>query len=127
MLGGAGLHPRRGVGALEIGYWMRSARTGRGLTTEAAGALTRVAFEVRGVDRVEIRCDPGNVASAAIPPKLGFTHEATLRRRLQGVNGEGDLRDAMIFSLFASDYPDSPAERSPVEAFDAADRPLSLR
>jgi RimJ/RimL family protein N-acetyltransferase len=122
-LGGTGLHPRRGPGAFEIGYWMRTSRTGRGLTTEAAGALTRVAFEVCRVDRVEIRCAVGNDASAAIPLKLGYPLEATLRRRIEGVEA-GALHDVRVFTLFAADYPTCAAASAQIEVFDAVDRSL---
>ena len=74
LVGGCGLHDRRGPGILEIGYWVRTDRTGRGYATAVAGALTAVALErFPEVNRVEIRCDPANVASAAIPPKLGYS------------------------------------------------------
>jgi len=57
----------------EIGYWVRSDRTGRGYATAAARALTRAALQASPlVHRVQIRCDPANLASAAIPPKLGY-------------------------------------------------------
>lgn len=77
VVGSCGLHDRRGPGILEIGYWVRSDRTGRGYATATAGALTAVALECfPEVDRVEIRCDPANVASAAIPRKLGYRRDA---------------------------------------------------
>lgn len=44
-VGGAGLHPRVGKGGIEIGYWTHAAHLRKGLATEVAGALTRVAFE----------------------------------------------------------------------------------
>ena len=73
VVGAFGLHGRQGPGILEMGYWIRSDRTGRGYATAAAGALTDVGFEhFPHVRRVEIRCDPANLASAAIPPKLGY-------------------------------------------------------
>jgi RimJ/RimL family protein N-acetyltransferase len=73
LVGGAGLHDRRGPGILEIGYWVRSDRTGRGYATAMAGGLTEMAFErFPLIDRIESRCDPANGASAAIPPKLGY-------------------------------------------------------
>ena len=73
LVGAVGLHGRRGPGVLEIGYWVRTDRTGRGYATAAARALTGAAFACfPEVDRVEIRCDPANAASAAIPPKLGY-------------------------------------------------------
>ena len=78
LVGGFGLHDRRGPGILEIGYWVRSDRTGRGYATAAAGALANVAFDrFPLVHRIEIRCDPANLASAAIPPKLGYRLDRT--------------------------------------------------
>ena len=78
LVGGFGLHDRRGPGILEIGYWVRSDRTGRGYATAAARALTGVAFDCFPlIDRIEIRCDPANLASAAIPPKLGYRLDRT--------------------------------------------------
>ena len=73
LVGGFGLHDRRGPGILEIGYWVRSDRTGRGYATAAARALTSTAFDCFPlIGRIEIRCDPANLASAAIPPRLGY-------------------------------------------------------
>jgi RimJ/RimL family protein N-acetyltransferase len=116
VLGGCGLHTRVGPDAREIGYWIHAAHAGQGLATELAGALTRVGFEVEKLDRIEIHCAPDNVRSSAVPRKLGYIHEATLRQRLPG--SEGSKRDTMIWSLFASDYPDSPAARGKLRAFD---------
>ena len=62
-----------GPEALEIGYWIRADAVGQGYATESTAALTRVAFEVVDVERVEIRCVPENRASAAIPRKLGYS------------------------------------------------------
>lgn len=118
VLGGTGLHTRRGPDAFEIGYWIHANYINQGLATEAAAALTRVAFEVNGVHYVEIRTDPQNVRSAAVPRKLGFLHEATLRQRMPGPDGE--RRDVMIWSILVGDYPDSPAAAAEIAAFDAA-------
>jgi RimJ/RimL family protein N-acetyltransferase len=118
VVGGTGLHTRPGEGALEIGYWIRESRIGEGLATEATSVLTRVAFERCGVDRVEIRVEPENQRSAAIPRKLGFVEEALLRRRLP--TGEGEPpRDALIFTLFRDGLEGTPAASAPHEAYDA--------
>ena len=45
MIGGGMLFPRVGPDALELGYQLRQDATGRGLATEIAAALVRVAFE----------------------------------------------------------------------------------
>jgi len=116
-LGGTGLHPRVGPGGLEIGYWIRTSATRRGLATESTAALTRVAFEVCGADRVEIRIDPRNEASFGVPRALGFPVEATLRRRLPDRSGN-PLRDVTIHTLFREDF--DPAIAPELRAFDAA-------
>lgn len=118
VLGGTGLHTRLGEGALEIGYWIRASRVGEGLATELSAALTKVAFEVCAVDRVEIRVDPANERSAAVPRKLGFREEATLRRRLPA-GADGEPRDVTIFALFRDEFTGSRAATARVEAFDA--------
>ena len=60
VLGGTGLHTRLGEGAREIGYWVHKDFVNQGLATETAAALTKVAFRIDTVDRVEIHCDPVN-------------------------------------------------------------------
>jgi RimJ/RimL family protein N-acetyltransferase len=95
----------------------------QGLATEASAALTKVAFEIDRVQRVEIHCDPGNVRSAAVPRKLGFTHDGTLRRRTPFL--EEAPRDQMIWSLFADEYPASPATTADITAYDVVGRRLS--
>lgn len=120
VVGGTGLHTRVGEGAREIGYWIHVAEIGKGYATEISAALTRVAFEIDGVKRVEIHCDPRNLASANVARKLGYTHEATLRQRF---HFDGDTwTDAMIWTLFAEDYPTSPAAKARIQAYDAAGR-----
>ena len=77
--------------------------------------MIKVAFELAGVERVEIHCAPDNGASAAIPAKLGFQHEATLKNRAPDT--EGDIHDLMIWSLFAQDYPSTPAADLRIRAY----------
>jgi RimJ/RimL family protein N-acetyltransferase len=54
LVGSIGLMTRCGPGGLEIGYWVRSAYTGRGLATAATAAVVGQAFGLPGVDWVEI-------------------------------------------------------------------------
>jgi RimJ/RimL family protein N-acetyltransferase len=115
VVGGTGLHRRVGEDAFEIGYWIRSSRAGDGLATEATAALTRVAFDVCDVDRVEIRVEPANERSRAIPRRLGYVEEATLRRRL----AFPEPRDLVVYSLFADTVASTPAAAAEVEAYDA--------
>ncbi len=118
VVGGTGLHTRLGEGALEIGYWIRKSRARVGFATEATAALTRIAFELCSVDRVEIRAEPANEPSMGVPKRLGFVEEARLRRRLPAEEG-GEPRDAVIFTLFRDEFAGTPASSAQFEAFDA--------
>ena len=117
VLGGSGLHTRAGENAREIGYWIHTDHINRGYATEVSAALTKVAFEIDHMDRVDIHCSPLNLASTSVPRKLGYVHEATLRRR--GPIKDGQPVDSMIWSMHADDYPDSKPSLATVLAFDA--------
>ena len=117
LLGGTGLHPRLGDNELEIGYWMHKDFINQGLVTEATAALTKVAFEICRVHRVEIHCDPGNFASAAVPRKLGYTHEGTLRQKTPFLER---WSDSMVWGLLESEYPTSPSAQAAVKVFGAS-------
>jgi RimJ/RimL family protein N-acetyltransferase len=117
--GGTGLHLRHGPNAREIGYWLRADLQGQGLMTEAVGALTKVAFEVDEVRWVEIRCQPENGRSAAVPRRLGFAHEATLAARVDDAE-DGQPRDLLVFSMMRDNYAGSACSFVVAEAYDAA-------
>ena len=115
-VGGTGLHTRRGEGIFEIGYWIRANRVGEGLCTEATAALTRVGFELCEIERIEIRVDPANEASLAIPRKLGFVEEGTLRGVLNGPDGSPWQRDSVVFALLRGEF----ERKVELKAFDVA-------
>lgn|GEM_PF-490089 len=72
IVGSAGLMSRIGPGGLEIGYWIDARHTGRGIATLAAAALSEMGLALSTVDHVEIHHDEANIASGAIPARLGF-------------------------------------------------------
>jgi RimJ/RimL family protein N-acetyltransferase len=121
-LGSSGLHTRRGQGVREIGYWIHADHVNRGYATETAAALTRVAFEIDGARHAEIHCLTTNAPSAAVARKLGYVHEADLRRRM--AIKDDDYRDTMVWTMLAEEYPDSPAAEVTIEAYDAAGQRL---
>lgn len=92
LVGSCALHPRDDGSVLEIGYWVRSDRRGRGYATVAARCLTAAAFRfVPSAQRVVIRMDRANVASARVPAKLGYVldGEEPRERLAPGHTGRG--------------------------------------
>ena len=122
VLGGTGLHPRHGENEREIGYWVRADRTNQGIITESTKALVKVGFEVERFHRLEIRCDPKNLASVAIPRKLGFTLEGTLKGRI--LAGDEEPRDVMVWSLWQSQYSGTVSESIDVRVYDVVGKEI---
>jgi ribosomal-protein-serine acetyltransferase len=89
------LMARAGFGGFEIGYWVHRCHTGRGYATAAAAALTAEAFRI-GADRVEIVHDVANVASGAIPRRLGF---AEVERRPAEDPAPGGTGEVVVWRL----------------------------
>ena len=99
-----------GPEALEIGYWIRASRVRQGLATEAAAALTRVAFECCGVDPDRDPRRPGERAE----PRRSPSGSATCARRrcasaCRPCGPASGRRDEVVFSLLEEEYAASPA------------------
>jgi RimJ/RimL family protein N-acetyltransferase len=120
LIGCTGLHKVE-QNVREIGYWIHKDFVKQGFATEVSAALTKVGFEIEKMERIEIHCAISNKASAAVPRKLGYTHEAT-RRRIGFANGHAE--DSMIWTMFGDEYPNSPCAQAQLEAFDAAGRKI---
>ena len=123
-IGSTGLHTRAGQDAREIGYWIHVKHIHQGFALETVSALTKVAFEIEKLSRLEIHCEADNVRSQNVPKKLGYQLEATLKKRITGANGE--LKDAMIWTMFKSDYERSPLRDMRIRAFDIMGRAIDL-
>lgn len=86
----------------EIGYWLIESEQARGLVTRSAAALLDHGFNDLGLQRVTIRVEPGNERSLAVPRRLGFTHEGTLR----GIGRyDGRRVDHELYAMLAEDWP----------------------
>lgn len=96
LIGGIGLHPRIGPGGVEIGYWLDEPATGHGYVTEATSALADLAFAHESVTHVEIRCDPRNLPSAAIPKRLGLELAYILKPQ-SGRDPTSSLQQSMVW------------------------------
>jgi ribosomal-protein-serine acetyltransferase len=86
---------------VEIGYWLSQSFQGRGLMTDASRAVITYALGELDLNRVEIHCAAGNAKSAAIPRRLGFTLEGTLR---EGQLLNGRYEDILLFSMLKKEW-----------------------
>lgn len=102
-VGATGLHRIDwSVPNMEIGYWLRPDAEGHGYVTEAVSLITRFAFRHMRAERVTIRCNSKNLRSAAVPPRGGFIHEATLRHDRR--EADGNLGDTELFAMTRADF-----------------------
>ncbi|MGA9191486.1 MAG: GNAT family protein [Anaerolineales bacterium] len=84
-----------------LGYWVRSNRTGEGVATAAAVPVARFGLEKLGLCRIEIVAAVGNTASRRVAEKTGATFEGILRNRIK--IGDRNL-DAAMHSLIPGDF-----------------------
>lgn len=102
LVGCLGLHyVARPEDATEVGYWLARDAQGRGLMRRAIAGLLHHLFEDLGLNRVEIRCDPANARSRAVPERLGFEREGVLREA--GVHGDRRF-DHVVYGLLRADW-----------------------
>jgi ribosomal-protein-serine acetyltransferase len=85
------------VPKFEVGYWIRSSYVGRGLATEATGALVALARDHLGARRIELTCDARNVPSRRVAEKTGFTLEGILRHARR--DNAGELADKCMYAI----------------------------
>jgi ribosomal-protein-serine acetyltransferase len=84
-----------------LGYWLGGRHQGKGTMTEAARALVDHAITVWDLNRVEIRAAVDNAASRAIPQRLGFHEEGTLR---EAKFVDGHYQDLVVYSMLAAEW-----------------------
>lgn len=80
----------------EIGYWLVTNMTGKGIITRSCMELVRLAFEMMRMNRVTIRCAIGNTASEKVASSLGFSFEGIER---SGERFHDHFLDLKVFSL----------------------------
>ncbi|CVN39048.1 acetyltransferase [Streptococcus pneumoniae] len=82
----------------EIGYWINTKFSGNGYMTEAVEKLADFGLNNVKFRRIEIRCESTNLKSRAIPEKLGFVFEGTLRNDDLSADGS-KLTDTCFYSI----------------------------
>jgi RimJ/RimL family protein N-acetyltransferase len=90
---------------LEIGATAYSPSLwGTTINAEAKLLLLTYAFENLNVGRVQLKTDTRNHRSQLAIARLGARYEGTLRRRYR--RDDGTLRDVVMFSITADDWPE---------------------
>ena len=85
----------------EIGFVFHPAYQGRGLATEAAGALLRLGFEGLCLHRIMGRCDGRNLASARVMERNGMRREAHL---VENEFVKGEWTDELIYAILRREW-----------------------
>ena len=100
-LGGCGLRViDRNIGIANLGYWVRTSQTKKGIATAATLRLTRFAFNELRLNRVEITVAVDNQVSQRVAEKAGATKEGILRNKVMKKDAPCD---AVMFSLISQD------------------------
>jgi ribosomal-protein-serine acetyltransferase len=99
-LGGCGLNQfRLDHKVANLGYWVRTSATGRGVASKAVRKLIEFAFRETNVIRLEIVVALGNVASHRVAEKTGAVREGIAHDRLFL---HGKSHDAVVHALLRS-------------------------
>ncbi|GAB2561185.1 GNAT family N-acetyltransferase [Nocardia heshunensis] len=90
---------------LEIGFTVYTpAVWGTTVNPEAKLLLLGYAFDTLGVGRVQLKTDVRNQRSQQAIARLGAKYEGTLRRQFR--REDGTLRDSVLFSIIAEEWPE---------------------
>ncbi|MFN8009243.1 MAG: GNAT family N-acetyltransferase [Terriglobia bacterium] len=96
-MGGVGLNQINAMHRIaNLGYWVRSSCTGRGVATAATRLVSQFGFQDLKLQRLEILVEVGNVASQRVAEKAGAHREGILRKRFCI---HGNPADAIVYSL----------------------------
>jgi ribosomal-protein-serine acetyltransferase len=103
IVGTIGARIEHATSVATIGYWIDGGFEGRGIVTRSARALIAHLFARHAIERIEIRAAVDNERSRAVPERLGFTHEGTLR----AAHAVGDVRkDEAVYGLLRAEWSD---------------------
>jgi ribosomal-protein-serine acetyltransferase len=102
LCGVAGFHAVKKMhGSGSIGYWLAQGSSGQGVVSTAVRELLRIGFSELKLNKIEIHCAVHNLKSRAIPERLGFQYEGSLRQCEWLYT---HFVDHAIYSLLVSEY-----------------------
>lgn len=85
----------------EIGYWLGEEFQGKGIVTRACRALLNHVFNEMWLAKAEIHVGVTNTRSRAIPERLGFVEEGTLRLKAYH---NGETEDLVVYGILADEW-----------------------
>ncbi|MGD1119630.1 MAG: GNAT family protein [Dehalococcoidales bacterium] len=101
MIGGCGLNSVDTMNRrANLGYWVRTSHTGRGVAPAAALLLAKWGFTALKLTRIEILVAAGNQRSLRVAEKVGAKREGILRNRIVI---RDTAHDAVMHSLVPGD------------------------
>ncbi|MCK8624616.1 GNAT family N-acetyltransferase [Apilactobacillus sp. TMW 2.2459] len=65
-----------------VGYWLSSKVQGNGITTKALAEITNLGFNILHLHKIMVLAAVDNYKSKAVPERLDFQHEATLKQHI---------------------------------------------
>ena len=86
---------------VEFGYWLGEPFWGQGIVSKAANAMTTYIFTQHDVVRIQAGVFEGNIRSARVLEKAGFTLEARLS---QHVFKDGNILDEQLYVLLREEW-----------------------
>jgi ribosomal-protein-serine acetyltransferase len=100
-VGGCGINDiNQGCGLANLGYWVRSSATGRGMAASAVLQLIPWVFLNTPLHRLEIVVAVENLRSQRVAEKVGAHRDAVLRKRTLV---RGQPSSAVLFSILRPD------------------------
>jgi len=90
-------------GFANLGYWVRTARTGRGVALAAAQLLARFGFEELKLRHIEVGAATGNKISQRVAGKLGAKRVGVIKN---GLEIRDKKYDRVVFALHPQDLED---------------------
>jgi ribosomal-protein-serine acetyltransferase len=97
IIGGCGLNDiNESRRCANLGYWVKTSHTGKGIAPAATLLLAKWGFEILGLNRIEILVAVDNARSLRVAEKVGAKREGILRNR---ITVRDNVYDAVMHSL----------------------------
>ncbi|MCA1065672.1 GNAT family N-acetyltransferase [Rossellomorea aquimaris] len=87
--------------SVEIGYVLSQEYWGKGIMTEAAGAVASFGFDRMELVRIQARCFLENKGSEHVMKKLGMSFEGISRKAMYV---KGEHKDLKVYSLLKDEF-----------------------